>query len=367
MEAILYLLLTTPSNSTINIYLDNKTTINYLKSLADTTTTQRKNWDIIHIINQILTKKHIQLTTHKVKSHSNNYLHNQADLLAKQGTSKPIISIDITKLNFPIYFQWHQNLIPFKLRTFIKNIITIKELYNFSQLKYLQNLPKPKWSITFSIINSLEYNPYKYSLRIKIITNNLPTMQNLSIRYPHLYSTPNCTRCQNLENTLHLLTCPSTTHNNINILTNIISDILLNLKLNQFLKQQTLNILLTPQIYSLNNISLLLFHIIIGYYQLTTFNNLQTIFHKQTEILLTKLSNLTLDWFHQDIWTQRNFYQHQWETARNITFKTKKKKISFPTQTPSNLSQIIQPQLSFDISDLVKNWFLYRSSLTTCI
>ena len=81
---------------------------------------------------------------HKVKSHSNNYLHNQADLLAKQGTSKPIISIDITKLNFPIYFQWHQNLIPFKLRTFIKNIITIKELYNFSQLKYLQNLPKPK-------------------------------------------------------------------------------------------------------------------------------------------------------------------------------------------------------------------------------
>ena len=104
MEAILYLLLTIPSNSTINIHLDNKTTINYLKSLADTTTTQRKNWDIIHIINQILTKKYIQLITHKVKSHSNNYLHNQADLLAKQGTSKPIISIDITKLNFLIYF-----------------------------------------------------------------------------------------------------------------------------------------------------------------------------------------------------------------------------------------------------------------------
>ncbi len=83
MEAILYLLLTIPSNSTINIHLDNKTTINYLKSLADTTTTQRKNWDIIHIINQILTKKYIQLITHKVKSHSNNYLHNQADLLAK--------------------------------------------------------------------------------------------------------------------------------------------------------------------------------------------------------------------------------------------------------------------------------------------
>ena len=180
----------------------------------------------------------------------------------------------------------------------IKNIITIKELYNFFQLKYLQNLPKSKLSITLSIINSLEYNLYKYSLRIKIITNNLSTMQNLSIRYSHLYSTSNCTRCQNFENTLHLFTCPSTSHNNINILTNIIFDIFLTLKLNQSFTQQILNIFLTPSIYLSNNISLLLFHIIISYYLLTTINNLQTTLHNQTEKLLTKLSNLTLDWFY---------------------------------------------------------------------
>jgi len=96
------------------------------------------------IINQIISKKHLQITTHKIKSHSKNYFHNQSDLLAKQGAYKSIISIDITKLNPPIFFQWHQYPIPFKLRTFVKNTITSEELYNFSQLKYLQNLPKPK-------------------------------------------------------------------------------------------------------------------------------------------------------------------------------------------------------------------------------
>jgi len=142
---------------------------------------------------------------HKIKSHSTNSFHNQADSLAKHGTKKPILKLDISKFNLPNYFSWNNYLIPFKIRTFIKSITTIHELINWSALKFFQNIPNIKWDLNFKIINSLKNNLQKYSFCTKILTNNLPTMQNLNIRYPHLYTTSNCSRCSHTEDSLHLL------------------------------------------------------------------------------------------------------------------------------------------------------------------
>ena len=80
-----------------------------------------------------------------------------------------------------------------KIRTFVKNTITIQELSTWSTLKFFDGITDIKWALMFKILNSLKNNSQKYSFRIKILTNNLPTMQNLNIRYLYLYTTSNCT------------------------------------------------------------------------------------------------------------------------------------------------------------------------------
>ena len=80
-----------------------------------------------------------------------------------------------------------------KIRTFVKNTITIQELSTWSTLKFFDSIIDIKWVLIFKILNSLKNNSQKYSFHIKILTNNLPTMQNLNIRYPYLYITLNCT------------------------------------------------------------------------------------------------------------------------------------------------------------------------------
>ena len=156
----------------------------------------------ISIINQIKSIKNILFTLHKIKLHLNP-IHNQADLLAKNGTNKPILKITYNFLNLPIHFLWNNCLIPFKIRTFIKNIYTIQELYSWSTLKIFKNIAEPNWTLCFDILNTLEHNHSKYSFRIKMLTNNLPTMENLYICYPYLYPTSKCSRCSDNEDTTY--------------------------------------------------------------------------------------------------------------------------------------------------------------------
>ena len=76
----------------------------------------------------------------------------------------------------------------------------------------------------FKILNSLKNNSQKYSFHIKILTNNLPTMQNLNIRYPYLYTTSNCIQCLNTENTKHILLFKKNNSNIYQSLINIIKE-----------------------------------------------------------------------------------------------------------------------------------------------
>src|ERR1043165_5145735 len=171
--SIISILLVAPFNSLLNIYIDNLTAIKNLSSSASTKIIQQKNWDILTIINSLKTTKNINLNPIKVKSHSTNTFHNQADSLAKQGTNKPILKIHLSFFTLPTYFRWHNHLIPFKIRTFVKNITTIDELKTWSSLKFFNNIPNIEWSLMFKTLNSLEHNSQLYSFRIKILTNNL--------------------------------------------------------------------------------------------------------------------------------------------------------------------------------------------------
>ena len=49
-------------------------------------------------------------------------------------------------------------------------------------------------------------------------------MQNLNLRYPLLYTTPNCIYCQTPEDILHLFTCPKQKYNLQQTLQSLISN-----------------------------------------------------------------------------------------------------------------------------------------------
>src|SRR6185295_7011717 len=192
-----------PINSHNNIHLDNLSAlINIQLFLSLHKFSHIKNWDILFIIHYLIKTKSLNISFHKNKSYSNNSFHNQANLLAKQDTNKYEI-ISNFKTILPPYFTWHDHIIPIKTCSFLQNTITIQSLLTWSQLKYFQNPLSIKWSTNLNIINSLNNDQKFYSFRLKIINNNLPTMQNLNIRYPLLYTTPNCVHCQLIEDIPH--------------------------------------------------------------------------------------------------------------------------------------------------------------------
>src|SRR5260363_370017 len=259
-----------------------------------------------------------------------------------------------------------QSSIPFKIRTFIKNIYTIQELYSWSTLKIFKNIAEPNWTLCFDILNTLEHNYSKYSFRIKMLTNNLPTIENLHIRYPYLYPTSKCSRCSDNEDTIHILFCLNNNNNIQQSITNIITNTLTFLKITTLSPTTILNILLHSTLNSPNPQFNSFLYYIIGIFLSNIFENIKLLTAKQTKLFLTTLSNNLLEWFQNTIWSSRNISQHQWEHACNITSKMKKRKYFFPntfnttTISSSNISHI-------DYSSFIEKWFLQGYSLTNCI
>ena len=168
-----------------------------LKNLPYNNNTQIKqlNWDIIHIINSLIKSKNISCTFHKIKSHSKNTFHNIANKLIKKGTYKLPFTINLQYFTPLFFFTWYNYLILFKLHQFNKSITFIQTLNNITQLKTYRNLLLINLKLNFFIFNSLSLNTTLYSFCFKILLNNLPTMDNLNIRLPHLFLIPNCTYC----------------------------------------------------------------------------------------------------------------------------------------------------------------------------
>ena len=307
--ATIPLLLAIPNNSVITIYIDNLSAIKNLIYPPSFKLIQNKNWDIISIINSIKSTKNISITPIKVESHSTNSLHNQADLLAKQGSDKPIIEISYTYFKLPTHFLWNNYIITHKARSFIKNIIKIQELTSWSSLKFFNNYTLDiNWNLTFKILKSLEYNSSLYPFYIKILTNNLPTMQNLNICYPNLYTTNQCCKCSSIEDTLHILLCSKNTENIQQSLTNIINN---TLQQSQLISISDITLLNTLSLLSTNSTNIqynFLIPTILGIYSKPTYHNTKILLKKQTELFLTNFSNNLLNWFYHIIWSQRNIF-----------------------------------------------------------
>jgi hypothetical protein len=157
-------------------------------------------------------------TTHEVKSYSQNTFHNISDSLAKKRCqqtrtySKPWISLPSS------YFSWNKISKTFKLHKFYLNLLSIQNFNKFLQLKAIRNIQLFNIQQFAEIINLQNFNTKLYSLRNKILLNNLLIIANLHIRYPLLYLTSNYSTCNQYKNIEHLLTWLSFSYNSSNIL-----------------------------------------------------------------------------------------------------------------------------------------------------
>ena len=169
-------------------------------------------------------------------------------------------------------------------------------------------------------------------------------MQNLNLRYPLLYTTPNCVYCQAPEDILHLLTCPKQKHNLQQIIQTLISNTAQQLNISSELSDK-IYIILSQQtntpLYSY------FLNLIQGLFSISQYDNIRILLHKTTTPFFIALSNTSLNWFHQHI-------------------KAKCSKIySLTLPSQSNSNTINTPTIDPTIS--IKNWLILGYTLTNCI
>jgi ribonuclease HI len=107
LAALISLFLILSSNYQIHIHLDSLSTIQtltYSIPYNHNSQTKQNNWDIIHILNFLTKHKNINYITHKVKSYSNNTLHNIIDTLAKHGANKTEFKLNLNYFYLPTFF-----------------------------------------------------------------------------------------------------------------------------------------------------------------------------------------------------------------------------------------------------------------------
>src|ERR1043165_5649649 len=136
-------------------------------------------------------------------------------------------------------------------------------------------------------------------------------MSNLNTRYPTLYLTPNCSYCNQFENTEHLFQCSLHSFNLHDLLIDKITNALNSLNLSKA-SQYTIAQILTSHNFSSNsNTNNILLLLIQGTITLDHYKQLQLILKKSTNNFLIFLSNSLLNWFNTTIWQTCNVKQHE--------------------------------------------------------
>ena len=212
--------------------------------------------------------------------------------MAKRGTNRQPIILNLNVFNFLIFFSWHEYLIPIQIRKFCKNIILTETINCFLQLQNINNILKFNLKLFFNIINSQNFNSYLYSFHIKILLNNLPTVANLNLRLPLIYLTSNCVYCNSYEDLNHLLQC-SQTSNYSQILLQTISQALIQLNINYILLQNLLQIFLPLNNDSSHTNNMI--YLIQETFPTHMTTQLHLLLHKKTLLFCTQLSNLLLE------------------------------------------------------------------------
>ena len=230
LAAIWTALLTIPSYSTVQIYTDSAAAIqgitNALAIQQQAKWAKLNNITLLQHIRSCITSKHLTVSMHKVKGHSDNYYNDLADNLAKGGlASEFILDLDFTRVldtgGQGFYLSWRDLKIDINYRQFIKSLqqthweaswstsCQFRETfsrntdYNTADLFFAH-------TASFSGRNCNSWSThYLWSFCLKLFSNSLPTQDKL-IQRKHTNFNWTCAGCMDsthTESLSHLLTC----------------------------------------------------------------------------------------------------------------------------------------------------------------
>src|SRR6266540_1895703 len=224
--AVLTAVATLPSDCTVHIYTDSKALIDKFYLIQSSSSSYfdhaRPNFkdtylSLWYILFSYIRQHHISITLHKVKAHNNNYWNDQTNHLAKQACD---MSFPITSLHsdrFSVTPMYNSTAIMTPLRPFLKHITQAQGFYKFVTLR--RNSKYRYFNIDWLLVkrhiqgdtpnlSTTFRSSYYKAKRVKLLVEELPTVQFLKHTSPHLYEpTRGCVWCSAEESFKHVWTC----------------------------------------------------------------------------------------------------------------------------------------------------------------
>ncbi|RHZ44905.1 hypothetical protein Glove_707g106 [Diversispora epigaea] len=233
--AILTAVYATLKGSRLCIFTDSQAAIDVL-SLASVNSQKArkrlKNWTILCAIEEIANAQSLILRLEKVKAHSGITYNEIADTLVKEGCHEPACTPNLQLLSSVNAIGcWNSELIEELIRNFMKQMgkakysikwrLLNRNMSSISEYKSKNIQWESIWRTT--ILSDISHNitdnknTRKSAFNVKMLNNELPSLEKLQDRFPLVYHTNICPRCLLEEETQsHIFTC---TKNKINIYT----------------------------------------------------------------------------------------------------------------------------------------------------
>jgi ribonuclease HI len=233
LVAIILVTLVVPKGCILEIKTDSAVCINTYKKISKlyfknsiTKWMKIHNWQLWMRLQDLIIRKEITLQLTKVKAHSNDKWNEKVDKLAKEAREEPeLIWEDQQQPIALTTTSWNGIPIDTPLRTFIKEVHKREILVKWAS----QNRIQQKWQKEISNQAEVEWKEFweqcrpkgslytsmkqmkEKSFKVKMMHNELPTLDNMAKRSPDLYmGYTKCIFCKDKEETLdHLLMCKS--------------------------------------------------------------------------------------------------------------------------------------------------------------
>ncbi|PKK61788.1 hypothetical protein RhiirC2_718175 [Rhizophagus irregularis] len=223
--AIILVLLVCPKDANITIYVDAQAIINIFNQLKKESLQQisrgKRQYNAWWILSfKIIKFFNLTVLLVKVKAHDNSEYNNVVDKLAKEALNKDPVFIDPRLLMYKENVCWNHNPIEKEVTIMIKHIREtqwIEEFFNLHRNDCWNNsemFTEIDWSSTFRVLKGntelTNFSEHELnSFKVKIQIEELPTLDNLVKRKPHVYSSkwkyPMCLKDK--ETYTHLWKC----------------------------------------------------------------------------------------------------------------------------------------------------------------
>ena len=236
LVAIITIVLALPANQKITVHTDCKGIITKFQSLSreNPRMTHKRwlkqdNWLLWTRLIELVKTKEILITYIKAKAHSEDPFNNIADQQAKTARKERCIQWQPLELSrLPTTPKWQQCPIETPIRHFLKYANKKKEIVKWTQQNHIKNTWQSHidqdqnytWDSVWHLCNKSHSWKTSFKLTkkrsflVKLINDELPTLETLNIWDPDNYPDPTCKLCKDKEETrTHLFECAASLPN----------------------------------------------------------------------------------------------------------------------------------------------------------